>query len=95
MFSVPLIYGGSMALNEMRGIILSASMAIKYFGDENPINQTLYLNGSCPATVTGVFKDLPENTHLKFDMLISFHDDTFQSDNWNWGEFYNNIMVSQ
>lgn len=58
------------------------------------MNKTLYLNGSFLVTVTGVFKDIPENSHLKFDMLISFPDDEFQSDNWSWPEFYTYVMLS-
>lgn len=95
MFSIPLINGdSSTALNQMRGIVISASKAKKYFGSENPVNQTLFLNGNFPVTVTGVFEDIPGNAHLKFDMLISFPDEKFQADNWSWAEFYTYILVS-
>jgi len=95
MFSVPLIYGNdSTALTQIRAIVISESEAKKYFGTKNPMNKTLYLNSGLPFTVTGVFKDIPENSHLKFDMLMSFPDDKFQADNWSWPEFYTYVMLS-
>ncbi|MBX3257468.1 MAG: ABC transporter permease [Chitinophagaceae bacterium] len=95
MFSVPMIYGNdSAALTQIRAIVISESDAKKYFGTEDPMNKTLFLNGSLPMTVTGVFKDIPENSHLKFDMLISFPDEKFQSDNWGWSGFYTYVMLS-
>lgn len=95
MFSIHMIYGNdTTALTQIRAIIISESEAKKYFGTENPMNKTLFLNGSFPVTVTGVFKDIPENSHLKFDMLISFPDEKFQADNWSWAEFYTYLMLS-
>ena len=51
-------------------------------------------NGNVPITVTGVFEELPENTHLKFNMLISFSTLGPNMDNvWNWPEFYNYVRL--
>jgi putative ABC transport system permease protein len=95
MFSVPLIYGNdSTALTQISTIVISESEAKKYFGTKNPMNKTLYLNSDLPFTVKGVFKDIPENSHLKFDMLMSFPDDKFQADNWTWPDFYTYVMLS-
>ncbi|MEO8416375.1 MAG: FtsX-like permease family protein [Ginsengibacter sp.] len=95
MFSIPLIYGNdSTALTQISTIVLSESEAKKYFGIENPMHKTLFLNGVLAFTVTGVFKDVPENSHCKFDMLMSFPDDKFQSDNWSWDEFYTYVTLS-
>jgi len=95
MFSVHMIYGNdTTALTQIRAIVISESEAKKYFGTENPIGKTLYMNLSWPVTVTGVFKDIPENSHLKFDMIVSFPDDKFQADNWSWPEFYTYVMLA-
>ena len=53
--------------------ILTASLARKYFGNENPIGKTIYgVNpGRKPLIVQGVIKDVPQNSHLKFDIAIS------------------------
>ncbi|WP_422360555.1 ABC transporter permease [Reichenbachiella sp.] len=78
MFSVPMIQGdAATALEKPHTIVISESMAKKYFGNENPMGKLLRLedddfnNELC--TVTGVFQDVPESTHLKFDVLISFN----------------------
>ena len=95
MFPTTFVYGNdSTALNQMRSIVLSESKAKKYFGTKNPIGQSLFLNVDFPLTVTGVFKDIPENSHLKFDMLLSFPDEQYHADNWNWPEFYTYVMLS-
>jgi len=64
------------ALKEPFSMVISESTAKKYFGDENPMGKTLRLEDDDfndePCLVTGVFKDYPQNTHLKFDVLISF-----------------------
>ena len=52
-------------------IVLSESMAKKYFGEVDAVNNTLFLNDSIALNVTGIFKDLPQNTHLSFDAVIT------------------------
>ena len=95
MFPARFIYGNdSTALKQMRSIVLSESKAKKYFGTKNPIGESMFLNAGFPLTVTGVFKDIPENSHLKFDMLISFPDEKYHADNWNWPEFYTYVMLA-
>jgi len=58
-------------LSESHSVVVSKSMARKYFGAREPLGEVLYLNDTIPLRVTGVFEDLPSNTHLVFDMLIS------------------------
>jgi len=73
--SYPVISGNKARfLEEPNVVVLTESTARKYFGDENPIGKTIFqVNpGKTPLTVQGVVKDVPENTHLKFDMVISF-----------------------
>jgi putative ABC transport system permease protein len=60
------------ALKAPFNIVLSETAAKKYFGKEEPMGQTLLLTGDgTPATVTGVMKDLPENSTLNGDMMVS------------------------
>ena len=71
-FSIPLLKGNAQTvLKSANSIVLSEECAIKYFGDENPIGKTLVLNQLKSLVVTGVFKTLPSNTHLNFDMVLS------------------------
>ena len=65
------------ALAQPHSIVLSQSLAKKYYGEENPIGKEIFLIGDYDKMetlhhVTGVMEDLPYNTHLPVDMLISF-----------------------
>lgn len=77
LFSYEMVYGDrDKALQDPFTIVISETMARNYFGDEDPMGKTLRLEDDDfndePCIVTGVFKDHPSNTHLKFDVLISF-----------------------
>lgn len=64
------------ALAEPFTAVLSASYARMLFGNEDPIGRNIRLQdddfNNELARVTGIFEDLPENTHLKFDVLFSY-----------------------
>lgn len=61
----------STALDKPFSLVLTESMAKKYFGDEDPIGEVIAETSFGPVTVTGVIEDLPENSHLQFNMLFS------------------------
>jgi len=52
--------------------VISQSVARKYFGDQDPIGKTFSVDKKKDFQVAAVFEDLPSNTHLKFDILLSF-----------------------
>ena len=88
-FTIPLIYGQKdQALKQSNSVVLSESMSLKYFGRQDPTSRTLTLNEEILLTVTGVFEDLPNNTHLKFDMVISNVGFEKQWDLANWMDCY-------
>lgn len=64
------------ALADPLTTVISEKYARMYFGNEDPIGKTLHLHDDDSndelATVTGVFKETPLNTHLKFDILFSY-----------------------
>jgi len=72
-FDFQLIKGDAKtALSDQLSIVMSQTAARKYFGNSDPVGQTLLLTGDAlPAKVTGVMKDIPENSHIKADMLVS------------------------
>lgn len=72
-FDMKLLQGDPQkALNDQMSVVLSETTAKKYFGSNNPVGQTLLLTGDgIPATVTGLMQDMPENSQVKADMLIS------------------------
>lgn len=57
-------------MNLLNSIVVSQSTAKRYFGDAEPLDKTLLIDGQS-WKVTAVIKDLPENTHMKFDFLLS------------------------
>lgn len=66
--------GNSSALNKPFSAVLSASVANRYFGTDDPLGKILHLKGSFEEndyTVTGVIGDLPSDTHLDFTILLS------------------------
>lgn len=72
MFSFPMVHGDpNTALSAPFSIVLTASKAHRYFGDVNPIGQTLLADSEHTLTVTGVLADIPSNSHFTFDYLLS------------------------
>jgi len=70
MFDFPFLRGDRMtALDEPNGIVLTESMAKKYFKDSDPLGQTLEIDGAEPAKVTGVIPDMPSNTHFNLEVI--------------------------
>ena len=60
------------ALTDPHPVVLTSTMAKRFFGNEDPLGQTLINeNKGQPLQVTGVIPDFPRNTHLKIDYLIS------------------------
>ncbi|MBS4057462.1 MAG: ABC transporter permease [Bacteroidales bacterium] len=59
------------ALNEPNTIVLTESLAKKYFGKNNPIGEVLQTGLGHPVKVTAVIADLPGNSHLRYRALIS------------------------
>ncbi|WP_234364392.1 ABC transporter permease [Lunatibacter salilacus] len=57
-------------LHDLNSVVITASTAEKYFGLENPLDKTLLIDDD-NWKVTAVIQDLPENTHLGFDFLLS------------------------
>jgi putative ABC transport system permease protein len=71
-FSHRFIYGNpNKSLTEPKTIVLSNKTAQKYFGENNPVGEIMTTGYGENFKVTGVIEDLPGNTHLKYDALIS------------------------
>lgn len=62
----------STALKDPFTVVLSEEMSQRLFGTENPIGKKIRQNDSNDYTVTGIFRNFPENSHMKFDVLYSF-----------------------
>jgi putative ABC transport system permease protein len=71
-FGFELIKGTEDALRAPFSLVLSETMAGKYFGTEDPMGQTLRLDNTYDFTVTGVIRDVEHPSHFKADFLASF-----------------------
>ena len=74
MFTFPLLQGEKNCLKETNSMAISESKAQKYFKNTNPIGKTLTMNnqfGKTLYTIKAVYKDFPQTSDLKYDMLFS------------------------
>jgi putative ABC transport system permease protein len=89
-FDFKLIEGNpKTALTAPQTIVLTESLAKKYFEGENAVGKYLRFQGSTNLMVTGVMQDVPLNTHFQFDALISFRSldqvyDPRTPQRWHW-----------
>jgi len=89
MFTFSLVKGDAeRALSGPLGIVVSESMARKYFGREDPLGRVLNVEGQTDLVVGGVFADIPRNSHLRFDYAVSI-EFARNADIWGmeWGDF--------
>ena len=71
-FDFPLLQGNpETALQEPGSIVITQELGKKYFGDENPMGQTLHQHKTA-YKITGIVEDIPHNSHLQFDALVPF-----------------------
>jgi putative ABC transport system permease protein len=72
-FSFKLVKGNdSLVFKRPYTIALSETLARKIFNDEDPIGKTVSFKGYYDAEVTGVFQDMPENSHINLHILLPF-----------------------
>jgi len=71
MFSFPLLSGNTKtALNNINDLVITQKLAKKLFGNDNAMGKTVKIDSNAYFTVTGVMKDLPNNTQFKFEYLM-------------------------
>lgn len=72
-FSFSIIKGSEQtALNAPFSVVITERAAQKYFGDEEPVGKSIVYNQKYPLNITGVMRNIPANTHLKCDFLVSY-----------------------
>ncbi|NVO12321.1 MAG: ABC transporter permease [Bacteroidales bacterium] len=89
------------ALSQVKSVVLTESLARKYFGDEDPMNKMLkftHKSGVFSCIVTGIMEDIPANSHLKFDLLVSMETYFLEhnrnlDDNWVVSNFYTYVKL--
>ncbi|MCV9386469.1 ABC transporter permease [Reichenbachiella ulvae] len=97
-FDFPIVSGDpKTALIEPRSMVLTESFAKKYFGDEDPMGKQITVEqDTIHYKITAVIKDIPDNSHLKFDMLGSMSSyKHWNNDQWVSHNFYTYIILHQ
>lgn len=100
-FNFKLIRGkAENVLNEPLKAVISEKAALKYFGKVDAVGEVMVLTGNQESSflVTGVFENLPSNSHMKFDVLLSNETLRNQNDNnilesWGFGGFFSYIRL--
>ncbi len=88
-FSFPLLEGNpATALSAPYTAVISRKLARKYFGNQNAVGRSIRVNNREEYQVSGVFEDVPPNSSLQFDFLLSFK--TFESQ-FDWASDWNAI----
>ena len=86
------------ALERPKSMILTEAYAKKYFGDQDPMGQKLSVEADTILyTVTGVVQDVPDNSHMKFDILASLSSYSQNANDQGWlnHNFYTYIVVKE
>ena len=84
LFSFPLLQGRpDSSLLAINHAVITEETARKYFGNENPIGKMITLDGASDFEVTGIVKTIPENSHFKFDILVSYENLIKSSRYWD------------
>jgi putative ABC transport system permease protein len=94
MFSFPLQEGNKdKALTEPYSIVISEDMEKKYFLEGNALNKTLVMADTLNMVVTGVMKNIPSNSHIQADMIISFSTYQAISSDFSYESGWGNINM--
>jgi predicted permease len=97
-FNFPLLAGQqATALTEPNTAIISKRVAKKYFGDESPLNKTFRFNNSIDFKITGVLKDIPDNTDFRSEIYFSYstihqYNEWYAADD-SWGGITSDIQT--
>lgn len=102
-FSAELIRGNpSEALKNPLSLVITEELAAKYFGDENPIGQSLSYKGIRDMTVTGIMKAWPSQSHMKIDLVASFTSlneiyasSTNYDQSWLWNPIWTYVLLEE
>lgn len=96
-FTLPMIEGDpGTALKNPRSIVITESIAKKYFNRSDVAGRQLLINDTAIYTITGVIKDIPGNSHFHFDFFLPFVEMERSRDNdWMSQNFYTYLLLKK
>jgi putative ABC transport system permease protein len=94
-FSLAMAEGTTDALKNPNSVVITQSTAKKYFANQDAIGKTIRIQQqvsgtNITATVTGICKDVPANSHLQFDFLVS---QNLQAGDWLYADSYTYLLL--
>jgi len=94
-FTLPMIYGNpAHSLDEPGTAVITESTAIKYFGKADVVGQTLTLDDTHPLKITGVIKDVPQQSHFHYDFFISFSTAAeYKATGWGYAGLHQYLLL--
>jgi putative ABC transport system permease protein len=99
-FSWKMLFGNPhTALTTVNSIVLTRKVAQKFFGDANPVGQSLRVDNGENYLITGIMEDVPPNSQFTFNGLISMvtakkqRSDIF--DMWGYVDFYTYLLLKE
>lgn len=99
-FTFPLKWGTTNTLNDINSIVLSEEMAVKYFGNDNPVGQDVQMifgdGRSKQFKISGVAEKFPETTDIRFQFLVNFENQKIANtafDPNDWGTLINATLI--
>ena len=99
MFSFDFIQGDQEnVFQEPNSVVITDKMAMKYFGEENPLGKVITVNNEHRFKVTGIIRDTPLNSSFRFDLCIPFENMEafgFQTDRYGWNSYYSYVEVPE
>jgi len=94
-FTLPMLDGNANnALAEPNSVVITEDMARKYFNRTNVLGETLTFNDNRPFKITGVIKDIPAQSHFRFDFFISMPTlDESKNNSWLSSNFQTYLLL--
>ncbi len=96
-FTIPFIYGDkTTALEKPNTMVISKTVAEKHFGNENPVGRQMTMDNDELYEITGVFEELPANSHFHLDVMLSMEDlDDAKTTNWLSNNYFTYFVLSE
>lgn len=94
-FNIPLVAGDTETILALPNTLaMSRSLAEKYFGSEDPIGREVIIDNKYKYRVSGVYEDIPANTHFRFDVMYAMSSlEESRSDVWLNNNFYTYLKL--
>lgn len=88
-------------LDEPHDLVITQSIAEKYFGDEDPLGKKVLYDGKSDFVISGVMEDVPRNSHFRFNFVASYRfineikqwKNTNLLKSWGHSNFYTYVML--